>query len=994
MKNFNLRELLPAFRIVLCLLLCGITPALWAQQQVSGTVIDSENEPVIGATVWEKGTKDNRTVTNADGRFSISVQPGAVLSISYIGYKTVEVTANNGKPLHIAMNEESHMLDDVVVIGYGSISKKEVTSAVSHVSGKDMLQIGNGNPAMQIQGKVPGLSVENSTGADPNSSVSMQVRGVSSRNAGLGPLVVIDGVPGGSHDNINENHIESIDVLKDGAASAIYGTRGSNGVVVITTKKGAVDGNVHTSYSGFINITDPIRELDVLSADEFRKYNRGDDYGANTDWFKSISKTGVSHSHTLTVSGGTSRTNYRATVDYKDTDGIDLRAGKRQVGARMTVNHTGKDDLYKIILNVTPRNVKYNNADYDAFREAIMINPTIPVMDKDNPGKYTYITAYATNNPVERLKIEQNGGERTFLNWDGTLKVNLFPALCKDERHSLSTQITLAQQIIQNDYSWFRPSTSTVAQESGFDGEAKRSYDKNKQQSLEWLVNYGFSNAKNRVAFMGGYSYQYFVNDGLSAENKDFASDLLGADNLGAGAYMGATAGRKGMSSYRNDSKLIAFFGRLSYSFNDRYFLTASIRHEGSSKFGANNKWGNFPAVSAGWRISQENFMRGINWINDLKIRADYGETGNQDFASYQSLATMASYDLIFYKGQYIQGWGINSNPNVNLKWEKGKNWNAGIDFSLLNYKLEGSVNYYNRKQSDLLGTYSVPVPPNVIANSYVNVGTMKNTGIEIELRYNAVRTKDFDYTLSFIGSTSDNKFVSFSNRLYEGQKFYWMDGFPTYPGNPGPVQRIEEGQRVGNFYTFRYAGVDDNGNWLVYDKSGEKIPVSQGTDADKCVVGNGMPEFTASLTNNFRYRNLDLTLYFRGAFGYQIYDAQDLYYGVMGAAPGTNVLKSAYSENAHITEGKNVHSSYFVHDGDFVKLDVATLGYTWKINRYIEKVRFYLTGRNLFSIRSYNRGLAPDAYCVNGLQPGIPYSKTGYYPSTRQYLFGVQIDF
>ena len=451
------------------------------------------------------------------------------------------------------MNEESHMLDDVVVIGYGSISKKEVTSAVSHVSGKDMLQIGNGNPAMQIQGKVPGLSVENSTGADPNSSVSMQVRGVSSRNAGLGPLVVIDGVPGGSLDNINENDIESIDVLKDGAASAIYGTRGSNGVVVITTKKGAVDGNVHTSYSGFINITDPIRELDVLSADEFRKYNRGDDYGANTDWFKSISKTGVSHSHTLTVSGGTSRTNYRATVDYKDTDGIDLRAGKRQVGARMTVNHTGKDDLYKIILNVTPRNVKYNNADYDAFREAIMINPTIPVMDKDNPGKYTYITAYATNNPVERLKIEQNGGERTFLNWDGTLKVNLFPALCKDERHSLSTQITLAQQIIQNDYSWFRPSTSTVAQESGFDGEAKRSYDKNKQQSLEWLVNYGFSNAKNRVAFMGGYSYQYFVNDGLSAENKDFASDLLGADNLGAGAYMGATAGRKGMSSYRND---------------------------------------------------------------------------------------------------------------------------------------------------------------------------------------------------------------------------------------------------------------------------------------------------------------------------------------------------------------------------------------------------------------------------------------------------------
>ena len=961
---------------------------------VTGTVVFEDDEPVIGASVIVKGSAIGVS-TDFDGHFTMKDVPSnATLTISYVGCETKEIKLNGKTDLNITLKANSTSLDEVVVIGYGSISKKELTSAVSHVSSKDMLQIGNGNPAMQIQGKVPGLSVENSTASDPNSGVSMQVRGVTSRNAGLGPLVVIDGVPGGSLDNINENDIESIDVLKDGAASAIYGTRGSNGVVVITTKKGASDGGVHTTYSGFINITSPLHELEVLSADEFRKYDRGDDYGANTDWFKEITKTGVSHSHTLSISGGTSRTNYRATVDYKDTDGIDLRANKRQLGARMTLNHTGKDDLYKITLNMAPRNVKYKNSDYDAFREAIMINPTIPVMDSNNPGKYTYITAYATNNPVERLNIEQNEGERTFLNWDGTFKLNLFPALCKDDRHSLSTQITLAQQIIQNDYSWYRPSTSTVAEESGFDGEAKRSYDKNKQESLEWLVNYGFRNDKHNATLMAGYSYQYFVNDGLSGENKDFASDLLGADNLGAGAYMGATAGRKGMGSYRNDSKLIAFFGRLSYSFLDRYFLTASLRHEGSSKFGANNKWGNFPAVSAGWRISQERFMRDITWINDLKIRGDYGETGNQDFASYQSLATMASYDLILYKGSYIQGWGINTNPNVDLKWEKGKNWNVGIDFSLFNYSLEGSINYYNRKQSDLLGSYSVPVPPNVIANSYVNVGTMKNTGVEIDLRWNAVSSKDFDYTLGFIGSTSDNKFVSFSNQMYEGQKFYWMDGFPTYPGNPGSVQRIEEGERVGNFYTFRYAGVDDNGNWLIYNKDGEKIPVAQGNDNDKSVVGNGLPKFTASLTNSFRYRNFDLTLYFRGAFGYQIYDAQDLYYGVMGAAPGTNVLKSAYAENAHVTEGKNVHSSYFVHDGDFVKLDVATLGYTWNINKYISRIRFYMTGRNLFTIRSYNRGLDPDSYCVNGLQPGIPYSKTGYYPSSRQYLFGVQIDF
>lgn len=972
------------------------TPSGTVSQKVTvkGTVVDSEGEPLIGAVVVVKGTSLGVS-TDIDGQFTLNNVPAnATLSVSYVGCKTQSISLDGRTDVNVVLQSSATSLDEVVVIGYGTINKKEVTSAVSHVSSKDMLQIGTGNPAMQIQGKVAGLSVESSTAADPNAGVSMQIRGVTSRNAGLGPLVVIDGVPGGSLDNINENDIESIDVLKDGAASAIYGTRGSNGVVVITTKKGANDGSVHTTYSGFVNIADPMHELEVLSADQFRQHQRGEDYGADTDWFKEITRTAVSHSHTLSISGGTGRTNYRATVDYKDTQGVDLRADRKQLGARMTINHTGKDDLYKIIINVAPRNVKYNNSDYDAFREALMINPTIPVMDSSTPGKYTYITAYATNNPVERMKLEKNGGERTFLNWDGTFKLNLFPALCKDRRHTLNTQITLAQQIIQDDYSWYRPSTSTVAEESGFDGEAKRSYDKNKQESLEWLVNYGFRNDKHNLTLMAGYSYQYFVNSGVSGENKDFASDLLGADNLGAGAYMGAATGRKGMASYKNDSKLIAFFGRLTYNFLDRYFLTASLRHEGSSKFGANRKWGNFPAMSAGWRISEENFLRDVEWLSDLKIRGDYGETGNQDFASYQSLATMASYDLILYKGQLIQGWGINTNPNNDLKWEKGKNWNIGVDFSLFNYTLEGSINYYNRKQSDLLGSYSVPVPPNVIANSYVNVGTMKNTGIEIDLQWNAVKTKDFDYSVGFVGSTSDNKFVSFSNQMYEGQKFYWMSGFPTYPGNPGSVQRIEEGERVGNYYTFEYAGVDDAGNWLVYNKDGEKIPVAQGTDADKKVVGNGLPKFTASLTNKFRYRHFDLTLYFRGAFGYQIYDAQDLYYGVMGAAPGTNVLQSAYKENAHITEGKNVHSSYFVHDGDFVKLDVATLGYTWDINRYINKIRFYFTGRNLFSIRSYSRGLDPDSYCVNGLQPGIPTSKTGYYPSTRQYLIGVQIDF
>ena len=249
--------------------------------------------------------------------------------------------------------------------------------------------------------------------------------------------------------------------------------------------------------------------------------------------------------------------------------------------------------------------------------------------------------------------------------------------------------------------------------------------------------------------------------------------------------------------------------------------------------------------------------------------------------------------------------------------------------------------------------------------------------------------------TISFVGSTSNNKFVSFSNQFYEGPKYYWMSNFPLYPGNPGVLQRIEEGERIGNFYTFQYAGLDDNGGWLIYSKDGEVIPIDKGTDEDKRVVGNGLPKFTMSVTHTFRCKNLDLNLYFRGNLGYQIYDVHDLYYGLQDAAPNTNVLESAYKENRKITTGKNVHSSYFVHNGDFMKLDVATLGYTWNINnKWVEKARFYITGRNLFTISGYHRGLDKDAYCVNGMEPGLPYSKNGYYPSSRQFLFGIQLNF
>lgn len=981
------------YETVICMLLFLCFPLNAQNTAVEGVVKDAKGEPVIGASIMLKGSAIG-TTTDLNGHFSINASPGKTLIIRYIGYKTKEVTVQDSRLFNIIMEESAEALEDVVVIGYGSVSKKELTSAISHISSKDMLKIGTGNAAMQIQGKVSGVMVDNTASADPNGWPNIQIRGASSRSAGLGPLIVIDGVPGGSLDNLNENDIESIDVLKDGAASAIYGTRGSNGVIAITTKKGKNDGNVQTLYSGFINIATPINELKVLNAEEFKAYKRGDDYGADTNWFKELTQVGVSHSHTLQISGGSVKNNYKGTVDFKDSQGIDLRSTKKEIGARLSLNHTPKSELYNISLNVAPRNIKYNNSDYNVFWQALTINPTIPVMDPNDPLKYYTMTGFDVYNPVEILKLEQSGGEKKILDWDATFKLNLLPLLYMNDSHSLNTQITFAQQVIDTDGFFYRPSTSTRAQLSGFKGEANRNYDKNRQESLEWIFNYIFSRGPHNLKVMGGYSYQYFVNSGFSANNKDFASDLLTYNNLGAGQYMSAAIGRLGMGSYKNDSKLIGFFGRIGYNLADKYFATFSLRHEGSSKFGANNKWGNFPAVSIGWRISHEKFLQNQKWINDLKLRSDYGITGNQNFSSYQSLATMAGYDLVYYQGQYIKGWSFNSNPNPDLKWEKGKNLNLGIDFSMFDNIFSGSINYYRRKQQDLLGYYNVPLPPNGESNSFVNVGTMKNSGIEIELSIDAIRNKNFGYTLGLVGSTSNNKFVSFSNQTFTGQSYYYMSSFPSYLGNPGPVQRIEEGERIGNFYTLKYAGVDNLGNWLVYSKNGDVIPIREGTDEDKQKVGNGLPKLSMSWTNSFRYKSFDCMLYFRGNFGFQIYDAHGLYYGLKSAPVNSNVLKSAYKENAHITTGTNIHNSYFVHDGDFLKLDVATLGYNWDVkSKWMEKIRVYLTARNIFTISKFN-GLDMDVYAVNGMEPGVPSGKTSYYPSSRQYLFGVQVNF
>ena len=1001
-KSLMTKRFMKLIRVIMLFVCLGFFSLSYLHAQprtLQGVVKDTRGETIIGANVVVTGNTQIGTITDIDGNFTLSVPAGdASITVSYIGYiaKTLPITGKNR--IEVILNEDTQNLDEVVVIGYGTVAKKELTSAVSHVSSKDFLNVAGSNPIMQIQGKVSGVSITNTAAADPNSASTIQVRGITSRNKeALGPLIVIDGVPGGNLQNINENDIESIDILKDGAASAIYGTQGSNGVVIITTKKGSTDGSFKTTYNGYINIIAPKQELEVLSADEFRQHlpARGSDFDASTDWMDAIMQTGYMHSHTLSVSGGNARNNYRATVDVRNGEGIDIRSDRKEIGARLAINHSSPNDLYRITLNVSPRKVDYNNSDMWMFQQALTLNPTMPIKDPNNPNMYYETTGWEAENPVEKLTLEKSGGTNKYLDWNGTFRLNLLPLLASESHHSLNTQVTIAQQIRDEEIFWFRPSTSTLAIKKGYKGEASQERKQNLRESLEWLGNYAFENNGHNLKAMLGYSYQYQQYTQLKAENKDFTSDNLLYNNLGNGNYMSEATGRLGMESEKNDSKLISFFGRLSYDYQGKYLATASLRYEGSSRFGINNKWGYFPAFSAGWRISEEDFMQDISWIDELKLRGDYGITGNNGSENYRSLATYGGYGRVYYDGKYVQGWAPNKNINPNLKWEKGKNWNIGLDFGLFNI-LNGSFNYFNRTQQDILGDYNVPLPPNIAEITYVNVGRMRNQGIEVDLNVDVVRTKDFSYTIGLIGATTNNKFISFSNDIYAGQDYYWMDGFNA-PGSPGAVQRIEEGKRIGTFYTYKYAGVDENGNWTIYNKNGDVIPINEGTDDDKRDVGNGLPKFTLSWNNSLQYKNFDMTLFFRGNFGYQVYDVHNFYWGLQSAAPNLNVLKSAYKENAHIVQGMNAHSSYFVKDADYLKLDVATVGYTHKINsKWIENFRVYFTGRNLFILTKYD-GVDPDVFPVNGLEPGVIRNNDNYksyYPSSRQYLLGLQFNF
>jgi TonB-dependent starch-binding outer membrane protein SusC len=577
----------------------------------------------------------------------------------------------------------------------------------------------------------------------------------------------------------------------------------------------------------------------------------------------------------------------------------------------------------------------------------------------------------------------ENGADRTFSIIDLNARLNILK--------NLNTELKLARQGNDRFGRQYYNSKSAESVENNRVGRAALSQENWTDWTLEWTGNYNATIGKHDIKVLGGYSYQQFDYRSFNAENMNFPSDAFGYNNLGAGLWQ-TEAGRLGMGSDKSREKTIAFLSRVNYSFDDTYFLTGIIRYEGNTKFGENNKWGLFPALSAAWRLSSLPVFQ-QEAIDDLKLRVSYGETGRSGFGRYTSLARYSAYgQYLNESGQWIRGYGPGNNQNADLRWERQKSYNLGLDFAFFQNKLSGSIDGFLRQSKDLLANYDVPLPPFLHEQMFVNVGTTSASGVELILNWNAVQGKDFRYTTNITSSYTKSKLNKFSSDNYT-KGFIELGGLPS-PGNPGNAFRLQDGVELGSFYGYKYAGVDEQGKMLIWKEAregGDKILSTQ-TDPnrDKTYLGNGMPRYELTWGNTLGYKNFDLSLYFRGRFDYQILNMYQMYYGLV-AESGTNLLRDAYDRNGHITSGK-VISDYFLENGDFFRLDNVTLGWTPQLGiKHLSSLRLYGTVRNVFVMTKYS-GLDPNTVNVTGLTPGL--GGLDVYPITRNFSLGAQINF
>lgn len=972
--------------ILLCLL--GIfvsTGSIDAQNVVKGVVMDETGVPIIGANVLVKGQSQG-TISDEDGRFSIMTTTlNDILVVSYIGYETQEVHIDGKTEIRIRMFESSNLLNDVVVVGYGSMRKGEITSAISNVKSDDFVKGVVKDATQLLQGKVAGLQMSNATG-DPTTGVEINIRGVSTISASSAPLIVIDGIPGGSLNTIAPEDVETIDVLKDGSAAAIYGTRGTNGVIIITTKK-AKAGKASLEYHGYVAFESIQKKTDVLTASDYKRLAQDplfegqiSDEGSDIDWIDAITRNPVNYTHNLSLRGGTDKTNYIASITYRKQDGILLNTGKNALTFKIGLNHSMMDDKLKVQLNVNNSTVKQNVTWYNAYLQACLMNPTRSIYKED--GSYNeYGTSYKPYNPVALLNEETDQAKWNQLLASG--KITLMPV----EGLNLSAMVAMQRYDQMRDkWNSFDYFTTTIENKNA---EVNKWADWSMDRTLELTADYNKVIDKHEFSALIGYSYQDFERSGSHMYAMDFPTDAFGPWNIGTA--QSTKDGKSTLSSYKNGNKLISFFGRLTYNYDNKYMIMGSLRREGSSKFGKNHKWGWFPAISAGWRISEERFMENLTFLDDLKLRVGFGITGTELSDSYQSLVLLGYSGVGYMNGQWIQGVIPSSNANPDLKWETKAEWNFGIDFSMFNRRLNGTIDLYQRTTSDLLAQYSVPVPPNFTNIMWANVGKIRNRGIEISLDGEIFKTNKFSWFLGGNFSFNANELVEFSNSKYKRD---YLQAGSTSSGIQTYTHRVEEGQPIGNFYGWKAVGLTDDGLWLVEGSDGNPKLASEAGEEDKQILGNGLPTMYAGLNSTFKYKNWDLGISFRGAFGFEVLNEYRMHWETMKRISEANLPKSAlekpFGSKSYVFDSQMYHS-YYVEKGDYIKLDNVTLGYTLSMNnKYLQSVRFYITGHNLLTITGY-KGLDPEV-SIKGLDPGV--ERKELYPTIRSYTVGAIVKF
>ena len=972
------------------LLLCST--AAMAQSQKSGVIKDANGEPLIGVTVLEQGTS-NGTVTDVNGRYTLkTTKPNAKLKVSYIGYESQIITP--GQSVTLSANDAT--LNEVVVVGYGTMRRKDVTSSITTVNAKDLDKGVYTDPAQMLQGKVAGLVIS-STG-DPNGSSSITLRGSSSLREGeaMQPYYVIDGIPGMDISMVAPDDIESIDVLRDATATAIYGSKAANGVIIITTKKGT-EGKTNVSYNGYVAFDNALKTLDMASAAELRASGEVvEDEGANTDWQDEVLRTGVSHNHNLSISGGNKQTKYIASLNYIDHDGVIRGTEMNRVNGRALITTKVLKDRLTLSAGINAMRGVHKGVPVGQRGESVLdamnyYSPTNPVRNED--GSWFKSDIGSQNyNPLSMINEDSNEFEWRRMQYIGKASLDIIDGLVLNANYSYNSK--------QKVYSYYNSSLSQLPY-GGTKGKAHRDTRLGHDQTFETYLNYDLTLAKvHKLSLMAGYSWEERVNnDGFGVSVYNFYNDQLGFKNLAYGNFINGMSDVD--SGVEEIVRNISFYGRANYSYDGKYLLQATVRRDGSSVFGANNRWGTFPSVSAAWNIAEESFMKG-GIFDQLKLRAGYGVSGNAlGFGAYSAytLFGLNSGSSFTYNGVTYSKIEATQNGNKDLKWETTKMFNVGVDFAFLDSRLSGSIEFYSKKTSDLIWSYDVSTNIYPVGSMNANVGDITNTGIELTINAVPVKTKDFTWQTTVNLAHNKNKVDKLSNKKFSVDYKDWGD--PNIGGisSNGEVERIKEGESLGTFWTYEWAGYNEHGQSTYYvhdattgERTGEVTTTPE--KKDKTKVGCALPKVTYGWNNTLTYKKWALTAFFQGNIGNKIMNATRAHYSNKALlSAGKNVLADALKDKYFTSDNTYYYpSDRYLENGSFFRLSTLSLAYTFdNLDGWLKSVQVYGTAKNVFTITGY-KGLDPDIN-LGGLEPGLDKRET-FYPHTRSFILGVKVNF